>query len=201
VTGTLPHLPTSLDDFRDAVVSTIQAAMPGVDVAGHNGAFGEKDIQIFGAKAPAVRVAVLGWSLEELNAVGIVVPVKCSAVLVTADAKADDGKILPRDRAQLVLGTQLAILLNSSRFGFNLTKQPAQVKGENRYEASFFAKGLALMEVTWTSKTTFGVQAAQQLGALAQVYVNGTLLLDPADTGADVPLAPPNAPFTPPEGS
>ena len=45
-------------DVRAAIVASLAAALPGLDIAAHGGNFSEAELQRFSIRAPAIRVCM-----------------------------------------------------------------------------------------------------------------------------------------------
>ncbi len=174
---------SDLAALRSAVVANLKANIPGVpSIEPHGGAFTAADVAAFATLTPAIRVAVMGVEAAERNNLGIVLPVNFSAVVVTRDTINPTSQTkVPRDVQGLLIANALMLNLMSNRFGFDGVYQPEKLRSINQYSEAFFTQGMALWEVTWTSKVTLvpiGGSVNQAIAALAELYINGVLFID-----------------------
>jgi hypothetical protein len=171
----------SLAQFRDAVVATLQAAIPNVDIATHGGTFDDAELGRFATKAPAIRVAIVGVGKHERFGDGrILLPVNFAAVAVTKDSMAD-GKKIERDRAGLGLTQAIELTVFGNRFGLEGVKQPSDIHGRNEYSGQLDKTGISLWQVTWTSGLLIGQAGVPEqngaigdaIAALSALWING----------------------------
>lgn len=181
----------NLPALRDAVVADLRAKIPSLSIEPHGGSFDEKEIQTFATKAPAIRVALLGFDQVSRHASGQVwLPVNFAAAIVTKD-QIEEGAKVSRDTAALMISNAVALAVAGNRFGLSGVKQPENLRGGNLYSGTVLAMGLALWQVTWTSPVLLGESVDEALAALTQLIVNGVVFADPQPTGATPPLTPP----------
>lgn len=184
---------SNLPALRDAVVASLQAKLPTFAdrIEAHGGSFDEKEIQTFATKAPAIRVALLGFEAASRHPSGKVwLPVNFTAAIVTKDALDAGGKV-PRDVAAMMIANAVGLAVVGNRFGLSGVEQPENVRGGNLYSGTVLTMGLALWQVTWTSKVLLGDSVDEALAAMTQIIVNGVVMADPLPTGAAPPLTPP----------
>ncbi|HEY8136261.1 MAG TPA: hypothetical protein VIF61_00375 [Methylocystis sp.] len=182
---------SNLPALRDAVVASLRAKIPSVSIEPHGGSFDEKEIQAFATKAPAIRIALLGFDQVSRHASGQVwLPVNFAAAIVTKD-QLDDGAKVTRDTAALLISNAVALAVAGNRFGLSGVKQPENLRGGNLYSGDVLKMGVALWQVTWTSPVLLGESVDEALAAMTQLIVNGIVFADPQPTGATPPLTPP----------
>lgn len=193
---------SDLANLRDAVVGVFKAGVPGVpSIAAHGGAFTKADVAAFMTQTPSIRIAIMGVEVAKRSNLGIVLPVNFSAVIVTRDTvDPASGAKLSRDTQGLLIANAVSLLVMSNRFGLEAVYQPENLRSVNQYSEEFFASGLALWEVTWTSPVTLGFNASEAIAALAQIYINGVLFADPQPVDGADPLVDP-ATLPPPSGA
>ena len=184
-----PNPASSLSNVRAAVLASLRALIPGVDIETHGGTFDEAQIKIFASKAPAIRVAILGVGQVRLYGDGEVrVPINFTAVCVARDGMSD-GKPVLRDEQALYLANAVVLAMQGNRFGLDGVFRPEELSARNLYSGTGFGTGLALFEVTWTSPVLLGSSVETALAALAQMIVNGVVFADPQSVAGADPLA------------
>ncbi len=161
-----------LVDLRAAIVAAIHARLPKLDCQSHPGRFDLAEIKRIAAKAPAVRVALLG--LPSADAAGSGErdqEVRCAAFVLTTDKPP-----LPRDEAAINLVEALLLFVPGQRWGKPGVHAvgEGQVKAENLYSSGLDGKGLALWAVTWSQKVRMGENAWPEGPILsAELYAGG----------------------------
>ena len=161
--------------LRDAIVATLKAGLPRVDVAAHGGTFDLEEVRAYAALAPAVRVAMTGCGrASRWNDGRWLVPVHVACVIFTRDvAAADRASIIGRDTAALALATSVELIVQGNRFNLSGLRQPEDVSARNEYSGKLDALGAALWQVNFTCGLLLGQEKDETLAALSQLFVNG----------------------------
>jgi len=153
-----------------AAVAALREKLPGhIDVATHGGTFSEAEIKSFALKAPAVRVAALGFDTPVLaNSGQIDLPVHMTAAVLTVDTAQSQ-----RDQAANAIATAVALVIANNRLGLENGWPCEDVKGMNEYSATVQNIGLALWQVTWTQRIRLGTDLFEAIGKLTAATVTG----------------------------
>lgn len=181
----------NLAALREAVVASLREKIPAVPIEPHGGTFDDREIQTFATKAPAIRVALLGFDAAARHASGQVwLPVNFGAAIVTRD-QVEEGAKVSRDVGAMMIANAVGLAIVGNRFGLSGVKQPENMRGSNLYSGDVLKMGVALWQVTWTSPVLLGESVDEALAAMTQLIVNGVVFADPQPTGATPPLTPP----------
>lgn len=154
---------TTLATLLDPIVADLGSIEGVTSCEAFGGKFDLPALERFGAKAPAIRVAILRlpgfkWvDTGELDAT-----VDLGAFIVTRDAVG-----LPRDLAVLRLVQAVIVKVHAARWGQSSVQAARPARAENLYSGSIQSKGLALWGVSWTSKLRMGVDAVSAAGNAA----------------------------------
>jgi hypothetical protein len=173
--------------LREAVVASFRAKLgAAVNVDSHGGTFDLDEVKRFATLAPAVRVAIVGAGRASRYADGRwCVPARFSAVVFTRDT-AEAAKV-KRDAAALLLASAVELALASNRFGLEGVFQPEEVDGRSEYSGKLDTLGVALWQVTWTSRVLIGAPADPPdvaIAALTEAMVEGVVTWNAPAAGA-----------------
>ncbi len=162
---------TTILDTRAAVVSDVEAFLPDLqECIAHPGRFNAEELQLFVARPPAVRIAVLGIaSGTRTPDDALRVVASFAAFIVTGDAPG-----LPRDAAAINLVEAVAGRVNTRIW--NEACEPAEnIRAENLYSSQVNNNNLALWAVTWGQPIILD-RRDDDAGALPRkLYVTGGL--------------------------
>lgn len=162
--------------LRRAVAEHLAGWWPKAEVKTGPGRMSEAEIRTMAAKAPAVRVAVLGLPRgEDVGDGEVDRDVMVAVYVLTADRPA-----LPRDDAALAMVDDLQRRLPGARWGLSSVHGIAAetVRADNLYSSTLGQTGIALWAVVWTQRIRQGVNA----------YPDGPILADEAyHDGEDAP--------------
>lgn len=148
-------------DLRERIVEAIKARLPTWDVAGHLGRFRAADLTSFLTKAPAVRVAVLGFSDPLLEEDGLI---RVRAKLGVYIATKDQGAKLSRDEAGVAAAEAISLLVAGSRFGVTYVRDAAAPSGQNLFSDETLKLGVALWALDWDQEVLLDAQPDAQEG-------------------------------------
>jgi hypothetical protein len=173
--------------LREAVVASLRAKLgTGVNVGAHGGTFDLEEVKRFATLAPAVRVAIVGAGRASRWSDGRwCVPIRFAAVVFARDT-AEPGKVR-RDTAALLLASAVELAVASNRFGLDGVFQPEEVEGRNEYSGKLDTLGVALWQVTWTSRALIGAPndpPDTAIAALTQALVEGVATWNAPAAGA-----------------
>jgi hypothetical protein len=174
-TPILPQIPQRIADEVAAAMPDLASCEP------HSGRFDLRELQALGARAPAVRVGVLGlgraaekggpiWEHE----------VQLAAYVVTQDRAG-----LDRAAAALAIVERLVELVHAAPWIGDDMGPPEGVSADNLYGAGARAQGVALWAVVWRQAVQIGARPAHAGALPADWYVGGLeadgapVLLDP----------------------
>jgi hypothetical protein len=154
-----PTIPTGhFNQFHEALTAYLKAALPGVSVEEHFGAFDLDELKTYGAKAPAVRVSLTGPSPTTAISTGIrEAHLVCAAFVVTKSAPNRPAFKDAHDLSELI-----AARVHRQTFGLGFCEPPKDVVIDNLYSGKLreFAGGVALFSVSWTQVVQFGLETA-----------------------------------------
>jgi phage gp37-like protein len=136
----------SLNDFRNAIVTTIKDLMPELrSVETHGGVFGAGELKRFATKAPGIRVALLSVDDPKPQSGGAVQwRAKCVAYVMTKNRGG-----LKRDVAALNIVTALVAHINDHRFGLTFVTPAKPVTARTLYSGELDKSGITLWAVQW----------------------------------------------------
>lgn len=140
---------TLINDLREAVKDELAATFDRADVETHAGRFDLGELKKFIARAPAIRIAVLGVDQEDAETGdGDLWQVRMGAFIVTKDtAKAGEGRI-NRDAAALNMVTAALPIIRAGRFGENIMRAD-RVRARNLHTDSLQEYGATLWAIEW----------------------------------------------------
>ncbi|RTL99779.1 hypothetical protein EJV44_04670 [Ancylobacter aquaticus] len=146
---------TTLATLLDPIVADLGSLEGVTSCEAVGGKFDLPALERFGAKAPAIRVAILrltGFKWVDTGEVDATVDL--GAFIVTRDERG-----LPRDLAVLRLVQAVIVKVHAERWGQKSVQAARPVRAENLYSGGIQNKGLALWGVSWTTKLRMGTDA------------------------------------------
>lgn len=127
--------------LRDAVVARIADALPQFGVEPHLGRFSAEALQIFAAKAPAVRVAMLGLQDPRPTADdGVDYLARIGVYVVTKDGVAR----MSREACAIAAIETISGLTVATRWGLRFCKPCLGASAENLHSAELVKAGKAM---------------------------------------------------------
>jgi hypothetical protein len=143
----------SLVSLRDGALAAIQAALPpNVNLEAHGGRFDLEELKRMAAKAPCVRLAVLGVDDAQQTRSGEAELLARLGAFVVA--KAAPG--LTRDRAALAIVDTILGVVPGNRFSLDATQPAGDVRADNLYSGDVDQAGVAMWAVSWHQKVFEG---------------------------------------------
>lgn len=170
---------TTLATLLDPIVADLGAIEGVTSCEAFGGKFDLPALERFGAKAPAIRVAILRLSgFKWVDTGELDATVDLGAFIVTRDERG-----VPRDLAVLHLVQAVIVKVHAERWGQKSVQAARPVRAENLYSGAIQNKGLALWGVSWTSKLRMGTDAYAGILDNAEIWVGdeplGTLGVAP----------------------
>lgn len=158
----------SLETFVAAVVTHLGAIEGVTECKAFGGRFDEAALKRFGAKTPAVAVAVLRIPRSRTVDTGeLACRLQMGAFLVVQDGR--DGS---RDALALRLSERLLLAVQAATFGVSGVRPAEELAAENVYSSGVQKQGVAIWGVTWTSEVRVGTDAyAPGDGFLDEIWV------------------------------
>ena len=154
----------SLASLRAAIAAALDAATPpSVTCAEHGGRFDIEELRRVSAKAPALFVAVLGFS-DCAESCGSYEATVSWAVFSVARDKPG----VSRDRSAMALVDALALIVPGNTWGLaESIGTPDGVRGDNLFSATVDKAGVAMWATTWRQRMQLGsAMPADALAAL-----------------------------------
>ena len=185
-------------DVRAAIVASLAAALPGLDIAAHGGNFSEAELQRFSIRAPAIRVCMTEISKIDYAVTGqIEVTLHLAIVLVAKDQAQAGSPTLDRDGAALNLVAAVLPLLNGQTFGLDNVSTPIGLGARNEFSGALDKTGIALWQITFAMLLRLGISAFDTTGeVLTALVVAGTPFAGTLGGVAVPPGAAPDAAVT-----
>lgn len=142
-----PVDPSLLASLPQLICDRINTHLPDLrECEPHPGRFDLKELKAFMAKAPAVRVALLGIDRpREAGGPTWAHPVRFAAFIITKGTGALEG-----DAAAIAIAQAVVTLINGQRWGSNCLGQPESLRAQNLYSAGIRKQGVFLWAVDWT---------------------------------------------------
>ncbi|KAB1440351.1 phage protein Gp37 [Pseudodesulfovibrio senegalensis] len=143
----------SLASLRDAVVAKIdQATSRKVHCASHGGRFDLHELKRISTKAPAVFVAVLGFSDLTESCGDYEAWVTWGAFVVTRDRPGQ-----PRDLAALSIVDMLSLLIPGNTWDLKESISTAErTRADNLFSTVIDKAGMAMWAISWRQNMTLG---------------------------------------------
>ena len=159
---------SQLFQLRAAVINILASALPVFEVEPHLGVFDVEGIRTFSAKAPAIRVAVLGL-LEPKPTGGVETDyvARLGIYVVTKDGTAR----MDRDTAAIAAVETISRLCQRGRWGLNFTLPGARAAASNLHSKEALGEGKALWAIDLRQPVRLHSPAAEEAIALEQLWI------------------------------
>lgn len=140
-----PVVDELLSGLPGTICAAIRLALPDLrECVPHGGRFDLAELKSFSARAPSVRVAVLGLGRErEIGGPAWEYDLRLAAFVVVTDRPG-----LPRHEAAVAITQRLVTLIGATRWAASIG-QARGVAADNLYSSGLREQGVALWGVSW----------------------------------------------------
>lgn len=155
---------------RNAIVSKIAEAIPALrEVTAHDGRFDLDEVRRWAAKAPSVRVAVLGAPTFGAQGRQPYAEVRFGAFLLCAGVPTAATR---RGDEALAYVDQLCALIATNDWGLSTTQAPIGMSAQNMFTAQLDKLGIAMWAFTWRQHVDIALLSPAELDDLLTVYAS-----------------------------
>lgn len=167
---TAPVDPTLLSGLPRIIADAVKLALPELtECVPHPGRFDLRELEAFAARAPAVRIALLGLGRGvEVGGPAWEHDLSFGAFVVTTD-RAN----LPRQAAAVNIVQKLVTLISANRWQTSGIGQASGITADNLYNPTTRQRGIALWGVSWTHKAQLYADPAAVDPLPAALYASG----------------------------
>lgn len=160
---------SQLLNLRAAVVTAISEILDGWNVESHLGRFGAGDLTTFLTKAPAVRVAILGFA--DAKSTGVEGELECTVRLGVFIITRDGRTRLSRDEAVCAAAERIALLAEGARWGLDFAYPARPGAAQNLFSDETLAKGAALWALDIAQPVVLTAMPAGEDDPLTALYI------------------------------